>query len=138
MKNKLHVVLDTNVLLVSISSKSMYHWLFQGIVTNKFNVSISNDILLEYEEVISDKFNTNVAKNVIRTLLLLPNVSLTEIYFKWHLIHADADDNKFVDCAISAGAQYIVTNDKDFNALFDLEFPKIRVVSIFDFKDMIM
>ncbi|MCB9352648.1 MAG: PIN domain-containing protein [Lewinellaceae bacterium] len=29
----------------------------------------------------------------------------------------DADDNKFLDCAIAAGAEYLVTHDKDFNIL---------------------
>ena len=36
---------------------------------------------MEYEEVISSKYNTNVAKNVIRTLLVLPNVYQTTIYY---------------------------------------------------------
>ena len=36
------------------------------------------------------------------------------------LITADADDNKFVDCAIIAGAKYIVTEDRRFNVLKEI------------------
>ena len=35
----LKVVIDTNVLLVSISTKSKYHWLFKAIVEQKFIVA---------------------------------------------------------------------------------------------------
>jgi hypothetical protein len=31
INNKLKVVLDTNVLLVSVSSKSKYHWVFEKL-----------------------------------------------------------------------------------------------------------
>jgi predicted nucleic acid-binding protein len=41
----------------------------------------------------------------------------TEIYFRWNLIQADSDDNKFVDCAISARVRFIVTNDNHFKEL---------------------
>lgn len=34
--NKLRVVLDTNVLLVSVSSKSKYHWIFQRLLELRY------------------------------------------------------------------------------------------------------
>ena len=76
MSKKLKVVLDTNILLVSISSKSKYHWIFSKLLDNQYQLFVTNEILLEYEEIISSKYNTNVAKNVIRTLLYLDNVVL--------------------------------------------------------------
>ena len=45
----------------------------------------------------------------------------------------DKDDNKFVDCAIAGNAKFIVTNDKHFNALKDIHFPIVDVVSSADF-----
>jgi predicted nucleic acid-binding protein len=59
-------------------------------------------------------------------------------YFKWNLISDDPDDNKFVDCAINAGADYIVTNDKHFNILKDIDFPKINIIDIDTFKKIIL
>lgn len=43
-KRRLKIVIDTNVLLVSISSRSEFHWLFQGIMNNEFAVAITNEM----------------------------------------------------------------------------------------------
>ena len=45
--------------------------------------------------------------------------------------------NKFVDCAIVANAHFIVTEDKHFNALKNIEFPHVDVIGIDDFKDIL-
>ncbi|OQW91801.1 MAG: nucleotide-binding protein, partial [Beggiatoa sp. IS2] len=67
--NQLRIVLDTNVLLVSLSSKSQYHWLFQKLLNEQFKLYITTEILMEYEEIIALKYHPEVAKNVLRTLL---------------------------------------------------------------------
>jgi predicted nucleic acid-binding protein len=54
------------------------------------------------------------------------------------LIVADADDNKFADCALNAGADLIVTNDRHFNVLKSIAFPPIKVVDIETFKRIII
>jgi putative PIN family toxin of toxin-antitoxin system len=138
MNNKPRVVLDTNVLLVSISSKSDTHWLLQGLLQEEFELIISNEILSEYEEIISRKFSVEVARDVIRTLLLLPNVGRSEIYYKWSLITADEDDNKFADCAVASNADFLVTNDKHFDHLKEITFPQIKVINISEFRKLFL
>ncbi|HSH52721.1 MAG TPA: putative toxin-antitoxin system toxin component, PIN family [Bacteroidales bacterium] len=133
MKNRLKVVLDTNVLLVSISSKSKYHWIYEKLLAKEFDLFISNEILMEYEEVISHKFNTSVARDVIKALLILPNVSKISIYYNWNLITEDSDDNKFVDCAINSNSHLLVTHDNHFNVLKEIGFPKIQIATIEEF-----
>ena len=91
--SRLKIILDTNVLLVSISSKSPYHWIFEKLLEGVFDLGITTDILLEYEEVLGYKYSVAVAKDVVRTLLLLPNVQPIMIYYNWNLIEADSDDN---------------------------------------------
>lgn len=127
-------VFDTNVLLVSISGKSPYHWIFQKLIQQDFELAVTNDILSEYEEIISSKYSKSVAKNVIRTLLFLPNVILTNIYFNWNLIKHDRDDDKFADCAIASNAYAIITHDKHFNVLKDVPFPRVTVMNILEFE----
>jgi putative PIN family toxin of toxin-antitoxin system len=137
MRDKLKVVLDTNVLLVSISSKSKYHWLFQKLLQQEFEIAITNEILTEYEEIISKKYSVAAAQNTIRTLLLLPNVAKSDVYYHWALIRDDPDDDKFVDCAIAANANCIVTNDRHFDVLKQIEFPSINVVNINQFHSLL-
>lgn len=53
--------------------------------------------------------------------------------YAFHLIKADEDDNKFVDCAIVANAKYIVSNDRHFDVLREIPFPKVDVIKINQF-----
>ena len=135
--NNIKVVLDTNVPLVSISSKSKYHWIFKRLLEHGYELFITNDILTEYEEIITQKYSASVAKNVIRTLLLLPNVYKVDIYYNWNMITNDADDNKFVDCAIASNAHVLITQDKHFEVLKNIEFPRVDVIGVLDFEKLL-
>ena len=127
------IVLDTNIFLVSIATKSKYRPIFDALIAGKFVLAISNSILSEYTEILERKTNAIVANNVIELLLTLKNVVKTDVYYRWNLIKQDADDNKFVDCAIAASANFIVTNDKHFNELKNVSFPKVEVINANEF-----
>jgi len=136
MKNRLKVILDTNILLVSISSKSKYHWIFSNLLNAKYELYVTNEVLLEYEEIISSKYNEEVAQDVIRTLLHLENVVLMTPFFKWNLIADDKDDNKFVDCYLISNANVLVSNDRHFDCLKEIDFPKVNVIKINEFEGL--
>jgi uncharacterized protein len=131
------IVLDTNVLLVSIPTKSLYRPILDALIEGKFDLILSNDILTEYIEVLERKTNTIVANNIGEMLLNLDNLKKVEVYFEWKLIDKDPDDNKYVDAAIVGGADYIVTNDQHFNQLNAVEFPKLNVISIDEFLNLL-
>lgn len=42
-------------------------------------------------------------------------------------------NNKFVDCAITANAEYIVTEDYHFNELKNISFPSVAIINLKDF-----
>lgn len=126
----MRIILDTNVLLVSIPTRSKYRPIFNSLLNGGFELAISNDILSEYIEIIEQKTNTTIAKNIAELQLNLDNVLKVDVYFKWNLIQTDYDDNKFVDCAIAGKADYIVTNDKHFKVLKDIDFPPVKIISI--------
>ncbi len=134
----LKVVLDTNILLVSISSKSPYHWLFQNLLTGRFDLYVTTDILMEYEEIIATKYHPQVAKDVLRTLLKLPNVHRQFVYSRWNLIANDPDDDKFVDCAIAGNVHYLVSQDKPFDVLKNIAFPRVTVLNLESFKVILL
>lgn len=134
---KIIVVVDSNVLLVTISSRSKYHWLYDLILEGKIILALSQDIISEYEELIARHWNEQVAKHTIRSLLELPEARYTTIYFNLLLIDADPDDNKFVDCAFAANANYIITHDSHFNVLKQVSFPQIPIVDIHAFRKIV-
>ena len=78
---------------------------------------ISNDIVSEYTEKLEERTSKVVARNVMDFLIKSPDVVQVEIDFKWSVIASDADDNKFVDCALNGNADFLVTDDKHFNIL---------------------
>ncbi|WP_428356817.1 putative toxin-antitoxin system toxin component, PIN family [Methyloprofundus sp.] len=131
------VVLDTNVLLVSIATKSRYRVIFDSLINNGITLIISNEILSEYTEIIERKTNMMIASNISEMLVSLPNVYKQEVYYRWGLIEEDKDDNKFVDCAIAGNVDYLVSNDQHFNCLKKIDFPKLNLLSIDEFMDLL-
>ena len=127
------IVLDTNSLIMAVSSRSHYHIIWQSFLDGDYSLCISNEILEEYAEVISRNISSNAARYIIYTIMERSNVRLITPSYKWNLITADPDDNKFVDCAIAANAKCIVTEDHHFNALKKIDFPTVDVISIDDF-----
>ncbi len=132
------LVIDTNVLLMSIPKLSKYRPIFDGLLHSKFNMAISSAILEEYIEIISTKTNSVIAYNIGELLLQLNNVEKTEVYYRWNLIVADPDDNKFIDCAVAAQAEAIVTNDNHFGVLKQIDFPPLAILSADEFLALVM
>jgi len=131
------IVLDTNCLLVALPQNSHYRCLWDAFLQRKFVLCYSSEMLKEYEELLLRFYSAHFTSLAFEALLKSPNVIQTIPYYKWNLIAADPDDNKFVDCALNADADYIVTNDKHFNVLKEIDFPNINVVDINTFKKII-
>ncbi len=132
------VVLDTNVLAVAISRKSRYYPIWQSLRKGDFEMLVTTDILLEYDEILTDYLSPEVAQNVLGGLELLPNLTLITKYYYWNLITPDPDDDKFVDCAIASGADFIVTDDGHFRVLKDLPFPRVVILTADEFLEMVL
>jgi uncharacterized protein len=122
--------------LVAIPQKSVYRWLYDNLKTGELTLTVSTEILAEYEEQIADFYSPTVAENVLKTIINLPNIEKVEPSYRWDLITVDKDDNKFVDCAIACGADYIITNDKHFKVLENVPFPKVACVDLATFKEI--
>lgn len=127
------IVLDTNCLLISLPRISPYRIIWDMFLRGKYVLCVSTEIIEEYSEIISVKTMSGIANNVITTILNAHNTELVTPYYRFNLIQADKDDNKFVDCCITANAQYIVTNDRHFDVLNQIEFPHVNVISAKDF-----
>lgn len=131
------LVIDTNIFVSSLSSRSTSHWIIQHLLQEKFEAFVSHEILLEYEEILKQKYDLQTAENFHRALQELPNVHLSETtYFQWNLLH-DPDDNKFVDLAVAVNADYIISEDKDFQKLAEIDFPKLVVLRTEEFKKLL-
>jgi putative PIN family toxin of toxin-antitoxin system len=128
-----YIVLDTNCLLACIANSSKFHSVWTAFLNEKFCLCVSNEIITEYEEIIARKTSLAFSEMILNIILNSENVVFVTPYYRFGLIIADPDDNKFVDCAIIAGADYIVSQDTHFDILKTINFPKIRVLRIEEF-----
>jgi uncharacterized protein len=132
----MRIVLDINILLVSFSKKSPLYWIWQSLLKRKFVLCVTTDILLEYEEIITRHMSAATATAVLDAITDLPNLQLVNKYVFWRMIESDPDDNKFVDCAVACNAKYIVSEDKHFRVLTDIPFPKVEVIGVGVFQEL--
>ena len=67
------VVIDTNILLIAISSQTKYHWVYKYFLEKKFILVVSTEILLEYIEIITRFMGQIVAISVIQAISYASN-----------------------------------------------------------------
>ncbi len=130
----IRVVIDTNCLIASISRSSEHYWLYAAFIERRFEWVVSQEILLEYEEKLGEFYAPSLAENVLKLLAVAPHVIHIEASFRWGLIDADPDDNKFVDIAFASGADYLVSNDRHFQVLRTCDYPRITVLKLDDLR----
>lgn len=88
----MNIVLDTNVLLVSLPSHSKYHPIYQALLGKVFDMYVSNEIMTEYEERISQRIGVERIDLQLQEMLNLSNLHPIEPFYNWQLIEADPDD----------------------------------------------
>ena len=115
------VVLDTNVVLQARAAGHPYHVILEAWLAGRFALAVSTAMLLEYEEVLTARAGGARWRQFAATLEAVAgwqdNVRRVETTFRFHLIAADPDDDKFADCAVAAEAEWIVTEDAHFEVL---------------------
>jgi uncharacterized protein len=131
------VVLDTSALIASFAKNSPFRPVYSALLEGRYELVLSTEILLEYAEKVEEKTTPSVSHNLLELLTLLPNVRLQEIFYTWNLIQSDPDDNKFVDCYIAAGADYLVSDDRHFSILKPDDFPPVQVIRIAAFMELL-
>lgn len=117
----MRVCLDTNVLVQLFGSRRKFARILDALVDGRVELAVLNEILLEYEETITALSGSARWQQVDRFLhqlsALRGNVLFVEPHYRFAVVTADPDDNKFVDCAIAAAADFVVTWDHHFNPL---------------------
>jgi uncharacterized protein len=121
----MRVCLDTNVFLRIFSHAPVYELLRQSLIRGRLTIVVSNEILLEYREIVErrSRFVTWAQfDSFLRKLTALGRVVEVSPQFRFAAIPADPDDNKFADCAIAGAAEFVVTHDKHFDSLVELGY----------------
>jgi putative PIN family toxin of toxin-antitoxin system len=129
---KLRVVLDTNIVLSALSPKLPYRHILRRAIQGEFGWFVTTEILLEYEEKITEFFGEEIANTFLEALLFSRYTHRVEVFYRFNVLN-DLDDNKFLDCAFAANAHFIVSEDKAFASLAQLAFPKMTRLQLAEF-----
>ena len=131
------VVIDTNCLISCIGKRSDFRNVFDSFLQQEYELCVSTEILLEYEELFFQLWGQSVTQNLLGVILTSENTLLYDIFYYFQLIQGDTDDNKFADTYLVANADILVSNDKKVLALNKVDFPSIQVMRLGVFSNLL-
>ena len=115
--------LDTNTVVQALAQHHPFHPILDAWVDGRVTWAVSTPILLEYEEVLTRISGPARWRKLGRLMdlaeLTSGNLLRVTPSFRFHVVAADPDDDIFSDCAITAGADFLITEDRHFAPLAD-------------------
>ncbi|MBI5400333.1 putative toxin-antitoxin system toxin component, PIN family [Candidatus Saganbacteria bacterium] len=132
----LKIVLDTNILVsIFIKRSEAKQKIIDALKRHDFQLVISEAILAEIIAVLQRPNIRKLTKMTKREILelgkLLLEESLKVLPSTKSAVCRDLDDNKFIDCAVAAKADYIVSGDNDLLELSSYQGIKIITLRAF-------
>ena len=108
----MRVVLDTNILVSAC-------WKPEGLEAHVTNLAIagqltacvSTEVLAEYRDVLSRRKLTAITSRAQEILAALERTALSVQSTSRITASIDDDDNRFLECAAAAGAEYLITGN---------------------------
>ncbi len=127
----MRVVLDTNVYISAILFGGNCEEILRLAGLGSFELMSSKSTIIELKGILEKKFRWS-KKQVLETIAYIKNIT-TEVKsgIEVSIIRDDPSDNKILECALSARAQYIVSGDKHLLRL--KRYKEIRILNPADF-----
>ena len=120
-------VLDTNVIVSAVlTADSPASRILDLMFAKQFRNYVSEPILTEYGDVLGRPRLGFSKSRVTEMLAMLKRRSIIVRPQKVVLAESDPDDNKFLECALAARADYVATGNTRH---FPRRFQDIRVIS---------
>lgn len=116
------IVVDTNVLISALGWKKSEHRLIKRIFKGEIQLFMSPQILEEFIQVSQRKkfgFSSDDIEEFVTSLILVCEMIIPQK--KIEIIKEDPTDNMFLECAIEAKVDYIVSGDKHLMKLGEFQ-----------------
>lgn len=127
---KVEAIVDTNVLLSGLASRNGKSFqILQLLAEEKFHVSISVPVVLEYEAVLNKKLDKRVYsdQDIQAIIDFICKIGRhVKVYYLWRPILKDPYDDHLLEVAVAANAKWIITyNVKDFERASTFEISAV-------------
>ena len=104
------IILDTNVLIDAINDDFSHTWkIIDLVLQGKIEAVASEKILKEYKLIIQRNIKKEQDKQKLQDFIA--RVDVINVNKKLNIIPDDPEDEKFVECAVEANANYIISSD---------------------------
>ena len=138
-KRALKIVLDTNVWVSALLWGGKPAAILEAAEEGKLRIFISEGIAAEISQVLAYPKIEKIYRTELRRQELmgqvLKNAEFIKTAIKVEVVTEHPADNKVLECALAAKADYIVSGDK--HLLKVVSYKKIQVFSISDFLELI-
>jgi putative PIN family toxin of toxin-antitoxin system len=119
-------VLDTNVLISAIVFGGTPRKILNEVINGRLKVAISREILHEIQGILLGKkfkYPEEVVNAITNQLTILCEIVLPAQ--RVEIVRSDPADNRIIECALEAKAQYIITGDSHL-----IELKEVHGISI--------
>ncbi len=127
------IVCDTNVLIAAFVFPGGFpDKILRAILASRFQHATSPDILTEFRCIVGKKFY--LKKDEIEEIVSVITTHSTMVYptERLSVVEKDETDNRILECAIEARAQWLITGDR--RHLLPLKgYKDVKIVSPRDF-----
>jgi putative PIN family toxin of toxin-antitoxin system len=126
--DRLTVTADTNVYISALQFDGRPDQLLRLARQGLVRLAVSEAILAEVRRVLGDKFRRAPEEVAEADRLIRGFAELVAPTRRLAVVAADPDDDRILECAVAAGAQVIVSGDKDL--LHRGRFEGIEIVTV--------
>jgi uncharacterized protein len=128
----LRVTPDTNILVSGlVYQRGKPYQLLRMALAGEINMTVSQAIIDEMAEVLARKFKMSEDFITEATAIVRSAARVVTPAVQLDVVKEDPPDNRIIECAVSAGSDYIVTGDKDLLRL--KQYDSIRIIKVSDF-----
>ena len=125
------IVIDTNVVISGVFFGGTPRRIIEAVSNEAVHAYATPAIIDEYIDVVEEMVSRRQGKldgRILIPLIKKLSVILPESSIK---LSRDPDDDKFIECATDAKAEYIISGDKD---LLDIaEYQNVKIITAHDF-----
>jgi len=129
------VTADTNIYISALIFAGLPRQFLLAAEDARIYLFISEPIRQELRRILQTKFSWSGARVNEAMLLLESCTELVRPIETLDVIKEDPDDNRVLECAVTAGARFIVSGDNDLLRLG--QFRNIRIVKVAEFMKLI-
>jgi putative PIN family toxin of toxin-antitoxin system len=130
------IFFDTNVYVAEALLGEAAEEMLAATEEASWRIYSSSYLLNELERVMTDKLGFSQRLALLSRRRIIRRASLVEPGPSRHAVSEDAADTPILRAALAAGADYLVTNDRQLLALDPYE--GLRIVSMTDYRQLLV